>query len=862
MGLTGLTATGIASTVLLTQDIKKMQSIEKQAQEVQKEIKSNFQAAEGTTAKPEWTIKNLQYIKDNLNYKDQYRVSDMRNIFRTTQQNSDCYIQNVKSASNIGDLNATNSYTNMKTLDLINMTNAIDQIKANYKYRYATSSDNISGWSSVALNKTKYYTRNVETKEFQDVSSIAPSFVLGNVINTSNNYRDKKINDMYELKKIDFTNVVISPEKDGELKIPENNFYRFFSRTYSQQTNDGSINAQPRKEIFVTWKNDEDRNKMFIDNSTAEFWYNILMSDKFANFSRIVVEPANLIIYKSTKSSPIYNVPLNDTSMNYMFSSSRDRTSITLQNWADSCINNNPAPEFDFRDSLSRVSFPAEGITNINIPRIITVDTTVQDQSKKFREPTLIPACMMYSQKPSGNSDRNWGRTAYTKLTNLMVSMDTTAPNYKNSNGFNIFNVNDTRLKSEYTNANSNTGINRVPEGSLPNVTNGAYEIFANQFYVAPNLKSFSTTNIDDFFNNFNFINELPIFYKFNEPNFSMASYHRYEELTVNYLPEDWNRDPITQSLNSSFNGFSLKNSIFYSSPTLPLPKPETPPAETTLPSAPSTRTGDSTSKPPSNYNKFAIEYLNNYFNYLSWNRSGAIGKLQYDYYNINQNQWYAKTPTIEEAPYGGYRYDFIYGVSDMLQQIVYPFSMFPTILNQQNQLYIQNDYFQQTYGTHISRFVDPTTATIVCSNEFITRTNTVSTYPLNPLTNDIFASFIDSKRINKDPSVIEHINITFDDWANNAWTGLDESLDIIRILAQKNVVVDNFEIPRIIMLNNNSIVNLQSYSVNHDLVVSIILISVIVVVVIIEVILIIKICRTPGYYKWSFIEAQEDSGY
>ncbi len=142
----------------------------------------------------------------------------MRNIFRTTQQNSDCYIQNVKSASNIGDLNATNSYTNMKTLDLINMTNAIDQIKANYKYRYATSSDNISGWSSVALNKTKYYTRNVETKEFQDVSSIAPSFVLGNVINTSNNYRDKKINDMYELKKIDFTNVVISPEKENILK--------------------------------------------------------------------------------------------------------------------------------------------------------------------------------------------------------------------------------------------------------------------------------------------------------------------------------------------------------------------------------------------------------------------------------------------------------------------------------------------------------------------------------------------------------------------------------------------------------------------------------------------------------------------
>ena len=63
-------------------------------------------------------------------------------------------------------------------------------------------------------------------------------------------------------------------------------------------------------------------------------------------------------------------------------------------------------------------------------------------------------------------------------------------------------------------------------------------------------------------------------------------------------------------------------------------------------------------------------------------------------------------------------------------------------------------------------------------------------------------------------------------------------------------------------MVNNNSIAFLENYTIDKNLVTSIILISLIVVIVLIEIFIIVRICRTSSSYKWSLTTAQDEYGY
>ncbi len=817
-GLAAMTSSVIASSVLLThniQDIKHMEAARDEA------IARTFESPDNSK---EWNIDNISFIKDHTNYWDQSRNSDLSTIFMTTAQGSSKqYVKNVITASDIGNLNINENYSGMTSVQLVNTTSTIQQLLKTYKNRYATNQNDITAWSSINVTPTTYYAKNLLNNTYQILSGI-PNFTTKGVMSKSTtDPLASKINDMYELKKIKWKPQNIEINQPIIMETP-NNFYEITPSTYDQITNDGITPSQTRRQIVVTTKDKNDAGKYFIDNSTIDFWIDFIMNPVFDDYARIVVEPANLIIYRSNPANPVYDISLSDASIPNLISST-DPYEITLSNWAASCINSNPTNDFDFRASLSKALFDPSIITSINIPRIITIDSSTYSKSKhNWKEPTLIPPAMLYAEKPAGTPDRNWGTEYFESLTEITVSMNSYAPNDNDQNGFHIYKVNDTRVKTDYTNAESNTGNLDMSGGSI---TSSPSEIFANQFFVAPKLERFNTTSLSDFFKNFNFINQLPIFYKYHEPNFSLASYNRYKKLSINFLPENWNVNAAGRS-NSSFNGFTLKDSIFNNAP----------------------------------YNE-TTTYLNNYFNFLSRNRDQRLSEYTYVHpNNVVQNQWVVKVPIEEGAPENGYRYDFMYGISSLMQYIVYPFSMFETILGHKNDLYIENNYAVPTHGKHISRFVDPTTDTIVYSNQLVTRDNTMAVYPPNLLSNDIFLNFVDSKRGSTDYSVPKVIDITFRDWVNNAWTGIEPNLDIIRILDETNTTVNNFTIPKIIMVNNNSLVELQGYEIDYNLVESIALISVIVVIVLIEILLIVRICRTSGYYKWSLTTAQDECGY
>ncbi len=810
-----MTSTVISSSVVL---IKNHTSVENQDKEVRDIFQSNSPGV-----KKSWNIENLTYIKNNLNYIDQSRESDLSGILRTIQQNSAVqYIKNIKTATNIGDLNVSEYYSGMDTIQFINTTYTIDQLLSSYKNRYSTNQDDISAWSSVNVIPTIYYAKDLNGNSFHQLNGI-PSFTTKNIDSIADKKLAKKINDMYELQKIKIKAEYIRPE--GYLEIPDENFYEIIFNTYDQQTNDVITPIIKRNQIVVRSQdaNDYDTNSgeitKFIDNSTIDFWIDFIMNPLFEDYSRIVVEPANLIIYRSNPSNPSYDIPLSDRSVLNLISQ-ENPTFITMKEWAKSCINANPSTDFDFRYSLYRNGLSPSLIQSINIPRIITINQSTYDKNKhNWKEPTLIPPSILYAEKPAGEPNRNWGNNYFESLKNITVSMNSYAPNLPNPHGFNINHVNETRVKSDYTNAESNTSnqVGSPDLGSGPS----ASEIFANQFFVAPNLISYNTTSLQDFFNNFNFINQLPIYYKYNEPNFSLASYSRYKDLSVNFLPEKWNED-------SSFNGFTLKNSIFNND-----------------------RYSSSTS------------YLTEYFNFLANNRYQNLESYVYKYFNVVQNQWLVSPPVIHDATLkNGYRYDFMYGISDLLQRIAYPFSMYETILNQKNDLYVENTYNIQVQGKHISRYVDPTTSTIVYSNQIVSGNKKLVVCPPFYVSNDTFANFIEAKRTNKNLAIPEQIDITFDDWVANTWTDIDPNLDIIKILAEKNTTIGTLEIPKIVMVNNNSVAFLEDYVVDKNLVTSIILISLIVVIVLIEIFIIVRICRTSSYYKWSLTKAQDEYGY
>lgn len=824
----------LASSILLSKNITHHQEqMNRQSEEIRNTL------TQTKANEDDWNIEKLNYIQNNLNYYDQYRVSDLSTLFKTTQQDNEQYIYKVTSASKLGNLDVTTHYTNFDKVQLIGLTNMIDQFKSVYSQRYSTSNVQSTAWSSLEVEKTKYYTKNLnpENKQFynkyQEVENI-PYFTTKSVIAPAGATKDQLyIHDMYDLKKIDLTRRGDITNQENDI-FPDNKFYKVSTSAYIQYSADTS-NLENKYQIVVDWRERPlpgDERKSLIDVSTEGFWTKILMHERFSEFSRIVVKPANLIIYKSSVQNPIDAIPLSETTLKKLVKNNVNEV-ISFDNWADSCINDNPAADFDFREALTR-NGGINRISRINIPKIVTLDLTDKSGNYTRREPTKIPSGMLYAQKPMGNHNREWGNNYFPELKDLIVSMSTEAPNGSKTQGFHIAQVNDTRLASDYTNALVNTDNQNTNESG----------IFANQFFVAPKLETYTTNYIDDFFNNFNFINQLPIYYKYNEPNFSIASYNRYKQLAVNFAPEAWNINPVNSNPLSSFNGFTLRDSILNS---------------------------DDLFNDKAKHQSTITNYLDEYFNFFRKNRDTK--DYRYQYYTVDQNQWKAILPDIEIAnninsrlisSKGQYRFDFMYGVSDLLQHIAYPFSMFPDILNEANSMYLENDYYVSSYGKHISRFVDPTTATIVYSNKFVTNNNALAVYPPKELNNDYFSNFVEAKikEVSLAPDNKYHINLTFDDWANHGWTGLDSTLDIVRVLAQKNAVIDHLEIPKIIMVNNNTITNLIRYSVDNDLVISIVLIGAIIVAVLIEIFLIIKIIRTPGYYKWSLIQAQESTGF
>ncbi len=771
-----------------------------QQNKIIKEKEIAFRSAFNNSNGNQWNLNSVNYIYENINYYDQYRLSNFNNFLDTIVIDNNQYIDNIYSASELGELNFLETYTNMDSIKYINTTNFIDELVKNYRYRYNYSNQKISAWSDTNISTVDYYgLRNDSTNNSDDF--------LADVFNANQipNFNLKKVSDLSEYDQARYNLLDIPPVLTDTLLPYQNDFYSISKSNYQQVLDDQLWTTETREQLVVTWTNQ--LNKVYIDTSTTDFWINFLMRDEFKNISRLVVEPANLIIYRNNNNVSLKEISLNSISSNVLYDPSQNQDTITLSNWLDSCINSNPHSNFDFRSLYNKSDI--ESLLEMNIPLIVNVNDEQYRKNKQINEPTNIIKNMLYAKKPNGISDRNWGNVAYKNLRKLFVSTNNSY--FNNSESFNLKESNNILVANTYTNAETNTSNSNASDN----------EFFSNQFYVCPNLQIYQTNSIKDFFNNYIYISRLPLYKVYNQNDFSDASYSIYKNINLQFLPE-------TNNYSSSYTNYNLKSFI--------------------------------------NENQYLNDSeintnINNYLNYLSEKRDEGIGKTSYFYFETYQNQWYADIPRNLDSSNNNYlfRYDYLYGISELLQNIVYPMSMFDNIIGYKNPYFLENDLYTSSNGTYITRYADPTTATIVYSQNFITSDKKEQPYPQFYLTNEEFENFILKKAELNNTNVID---FTFDDWIKYGWTSIDNDLDMISILKKHDIKLNSLLIPRIVQLNNNTTMKVKGFNIDKNLIISICLIMLISIFVLIEIFIFIMIIKAPSKYNWAYLKAEEEFGF
>lgn len=743
-----------------------IQDVNHQKQLIYQDINQNLSSNQLTKTNEEkyWNLQKINYINQNFNFENQSYQVDLSNILKTEYIGNEVVIDKIISATNLKQMDYLNYYNNANELELINLTNFIDNIKDNYQYRYTKNNIDTSIWSNINITNPNYYEVNSHT----DYALINRDSVYDFSLSPINTLTSKQ-QARYNLADI-MNNI-------GSATSYENEYYSLYVNDYEQLIDNNDTNQyQIAKQLVVQAKNDQ----QLIDISTYDFWIDLLMLPQFKNVARMVVEPANLIIYRENDQIKQYQISLNANNANNLLSYGGN---ISFQGWINTCINANPADDFDYRAVIDNSVL--NNIKTINIPWIININDTSYQNNHQISSPDLLASNILYAQKPTGSIDFNWGNKYYKNLTSLTISSPLV-----NNQLFSIVKMNDIRVADTYTNAITNAGSDNVNE-----------PIFANQFFVAPNLEDFYTNDIKTFFYNFNIITYLPL-YRQNNVDFSLASYLKLINTSLIFSPE------------KQTNDYTFNYQTFINDQTM----------------------------------SFEIEQVNQYLNYLNQNRNLELNV--YEYFNNYQNQWVSYDIFNSSS---AYRYEFLYGVYHFFEKIILPFSLIPKIIDQTNPLYLTNDYNAGINGTSISRIVDPMSGTIIYNSTMSVNHNQEIYVPYL-LTNEAFDLLIKQKLNNAQP-----IAITFDDWVQAGWTGLSDDLDIIQVLNNNNVELESLMIPNIIAMNLNAVAYLKNFNFDKAIVINCSLIILIVLFLLIELFIICAIFNTSSRYNWVYQQIQDN---